>query len=74
LKDIAEIAVSKPKDSFCPEDFLGQLFLQERFKLVDIKGAIALKGDRYKSIIIQMIGMVMMVFMGMMGVIFMMIV
>jgi len=53
LKNVAQFAFLKPENAFGSKYILRELFLQEVFKLVDMKGAIALKCDRHKSIIIQ---------------------
>ena len=54
LEDVAEVTFLKPKNAFGSKHILREFFLQKLLKFFDLEGAIALKRDRHKAIIIEM--------------------
>jgi hypothetical protein len=62
---MSQVTVTKPEDAFSPKHILWHLLCEKCFKFVNIKGAIALEGDRNKAIIFQVmrVMIMMMVFM-----------
>ena len=53
---MALFTFGKPENAFGSKYIVGKLVVEELLKLFEGKGAIALKGNRHTSIILEMLG------------------